>query len=102
MGYKSKPYLVDESGRVYSVLSDSGAYDSMYTFKAKSWWDYDRQVAVRHVLKGEVYHFALTFQSLGQGVTELRLHLLFFQPTIDLAYALANAEKIPPVNTEAR
>ena len=100
--YSPKPYMVDESGRIYSVLSDSAAYDSTYTFKAKSWWEYDRHVAVRHVLEGEVYHFALTFQPLAQGVSELRLHLLFFGPTVDLAYALAEAEKVPPVDTPTR
>ena len=93
---KYLPYLVDDSGQPYNVSADSGVYDSVYTFDRR-FWERESFLPAHYVRVDEIYRFYLAFPPLQQGVSQLRLHLDDFEPSLELDSAVAKAERIPPI-----
>jgi len=99
-------YLVDDSGQAYKLLTDTAVYDSVktsYTVTVVEHWYGDKMNTIEdfqpahYVRIDETYHFDLTFPTLRQGISQLRLHLVYFSPALELDAVLAKAEKIPPI-----
>ncbi len=95
-------YLVDDSRQAYNLSADTALYDSVKTSSTiiEHWYG-DKEIEnfwpAHYVRVDETYHFDLTFPTLRQGISQLRLHLAYFSPALDLDSALAKAEKIPPI-----
>lgn len=88
-------YLADDSGQTYDPSASSAVYDSTET--SYGWGPWENFHPTRYVRVDEIYRFTLTFPPLRQGTFQLRLHLAYLEPALDLDSALAKAEKIPPI-----
>ncbi len=81
-------YLIADNGDSFDSVHSSIDYDSTVT---DGWGPWGREFPVKYIREDEVYHFTIIFMPVSQGAKGMKLHLLFFEPILDLDSYFATA-----------